>query len=598
MTLAAPTLDYERSPGAAKLFRRPRFLQGIGVREVRLTTGLIMFSYLLTHFFNHALGLVSLDTMQWWLDYHIAFWRNPVVAFLFYSSAATHFCLGLWALYQRRHFRYFGIELAQLVLGLSIPLILIFHFAAVRLSSTLYGRIPAYQNILFAYWVVRFYLQPWTQILLLCVAWTHACIGLYFWLRLRPFFKWAAPFLLGGAILLPTLALVGVNDGAREVIRLKADPKWRAEHLTPIPPAQRQALDDIIFYFPFGYAGLIGLVFVARAGRALAERRRGMITLTYPDRQIRVPKGFSVLEGSLRFNVPHASVCGGRARCSTCRVRVISDRSVLPRPSGRELHVLRRVGAGADPAIRLACQLRPVTDVAFIPILPPLIGAEFVRSRRRINLGQERYIVSMFVDMRGSSRFAEERLPFDAIFLVNRFLDAASKAVVDCGGQPNQFLGDGLLALFGIDVDGPTACRQALRAAAMVAANVEHLNHQLATDLPEPIQFGIGIHGGDVIIGDIGYRERTVFTALGDAVNVAARLQDMTKTLGCTVIVSQDVLTTAGVSGEPLDYARVEVRGREEQIAVRTGSDPTVLSSLLEAEPVPDTSAYTAAASQ
>ena len=118
------------------------------------------------------------------------------------------------------------------------------------------------------------------------------------------------------------------------------------------------------------------------------------------------------------------------------------------------------------------------------------------------------------------------------------------------------------------------------------------------TDLPEPIQFGIGIHGGDVIIGDIGYRERTVFTALGDAVNVAARLQDMTKTLGCTVIVSQDVLTTAGVSGEPLDYARVEVRGREEQISVRTGSDPTVLSSLLEAEPVPDTSAYTSAASQ
>ena len=229
--------------------------------------------------------------------------------------------------------------------------------------------------------------------------------------------------------------------------------------------------------------------------------------------------------------MPHASVCGGRARCSTCRIRVVSDRGALPRPSGREAFVLDRVGAGADPAIRLACQLRPLTDIAFIPILPPFIGADFVRNRGKIHIGEERYIVSMFVDMRGSTKLAEARLPFDAIFLVNRFLGAASQAVVDAGGQPNQFIGDGLLALFGLDVDPATACRQAIKAAAMVAANVEHLNYQFATDLREPIQFGIGIHGGEVIIGDIGYRDHTVFTALGDAVNVAARLQDMTKSL-------------------------------------------------------------------
>jgi adenylate cyclase len=599
MTLAAPISGNDRSARGGKL-SFSQMLRGIGVRQVRLATGLVMFSYLLSHFINHALGYVSLDIMQTALGYHMGFWRNPVVTFIFYGSAATHFSLGLWALYQRRHFRYFGIEMAQLVLGLTIPLLLIVHFAGVRLSSTLFDRVPTYYNVLFAYWVVQARMQPWLQIVLLAVAWTHACIGLYFWLRLWPFFKWAAPFLLGGAILLPVLALVGVNDGGREVIRLKADPKWRAEHVRPIPRDQRRTLDDIIFYFPFGYAGLLSLVFAARGVRALNERRRGTLTLSYPDRQVRVPKGMSVLEGSLRHHVPHASVCGGRARCSTCRVRVISDRGVLPQPSGREMHVLRRVGAAADPAIRLACQLRPTTDIAFIPILPPQIGAEFVRNRRRINLGQERYIVSMFVDMRGSSRFAEERLPFDAIFLVNRFLDAASKAVVDAGGQPNQFIGDGLLALFGIDVDPKTACRQAIKAAAMVAANVEHLNHQFATDLREPIQFGIGIHGGDVIIGDIGYRERTVFTALGDAVNVAARLQDMTKALSCTFIVSEDVCRTAEIATATLNSATVEVRGREGPVAVLTGTDPTILSSLLDTAPAPvrDTTAYEAAAAQ
>ena len=198
-----------------------------------------------------------------------------------------------------------------------------------------------------------------------------------------------------------------------------------------------------------------------------------MITVSYPDRQVRVPKGLSVLEASLRFNVPHASVCGGRARCSTCRVRVVSDRGALPRPSGREAFVLERVGAGADPSIRLACQLRPQTDIAVIPILPPNVGADFVRNRQRINIGEERYVVSMFVDMRGSTKLAEARLPFDIVFLINRFVEAASQAVIEAGGQPNQFVGDGLLALFGLDVDPPTACRQALRAAAMVASNVD-----------------------------------------------------------------------------------------------------------------------------
>lgn len=556
-------------------------IRGIGVRQVRITTGLVMFSYLLSHFTNHALGNISFEAMQAGLQYHLAWWRNPVVTFLFYGSALTHFSLGLWALYQRRHFRYATAEIIQLTLGLSIPLLLITHFAGVRLPSTLFDRTPNYGLTLNAYWLVRPHVM-WIQFTLMVVAWTHACIGLYFWLRMKPMFNWAAPYLLAGAVLLPPLSMLGVYQGAREVTQLLARPEWRAQYINPMSPPQRRTIDDIIFYFPFGYAAALLLVFAARGGRSLYERRRGMITLSYPDRQIRVPKGLSVLEGSLRFNVPHASVCGGRARCSTCRIRVISDRSTLPPPSRREAHVLARVGASRDPAIRLACQLRPTSDIAFIPVLPPFIGAEFVRNRGRVNIGRERYVVSMFVDMRGSTKLAEERLPFDAIFLINRFLEAALKAVVDAGGQPNQFIGDGLLALFGLNVDPATACRQALKAAAMVAANVEHMNYQFGSGLREPIQFGIGIHGGDVILGDIGYRERTVFTALGDAVNVAARLQDMTKGLDCKIIVSEEVYATAGIASDALTSATVEIRGREQPMAIRVGADPTVLSGILQ----------------
>jgi adenylate cyclase len=259
----------------------------------------------------------------------------------------------------------------------------------------------------------------------------------------------------------------------------------------------------------------------------------------------------------------------------------------LPRPSGREAFVLARVGAGANPAIRLACQLRPQADIAVIPLLPANVGADFVRNRNRVNIGEERYIVSMFVDMRGSTKLAEARLPFDTVFLINRFLEAASQAVIDAGGQPNQFVGDGLLALFGLHADPATACRQAIRAAAIVASNVEYMNHEFASELDKPVQFGIGIHGGEVIIGDIGFRDHTVFTALGDPVNVAARLQDMTKAHNCTVIISEEVYHRAGIPPDRLSRTEVSIRGRDQAMTVCTVMEPTLLAGLLDEQAGP-----------
>jgi adenylate cyclase len=115
----------------------------------------------------------------------------------------------------------------------------------------------------------------------------------------------------------------------------------------------------------------------------------------------------------------------------------------------------------------------------------------------------------------------------------------------------------------------------------MIAANVDELNHFLSHDLREPIQFGIGIHGGEVIIGDIGYRDHMVFTALGDAVNVAARLQDMTKSFACEAIVSEEVRVTAGLPADGLPQQEVAIRGRAEAMIVRTVKSAKTLSALV-----------------
>ena len=559
-----------------------RQIRGVSIRQVRLACGVVLFAYLVSHFLNHALGNVSADALATGLYYHVLFWQFLPVAIVFYGAALVHAGLGIWAFYARRQFRWKAIEPLQLVLGLSIPALIIAHIAGVRLGQTLFGHEKFYPQVLYAYWVAWPYRMLQMYALLL-IAWTHGCIGLYFWLRMKAFYKRAAPLLLAAAVLVPTLAMLGLYQAGRNVVAESESTEWRTDNLSERQvgtAAEQQVLDNIVDYFLVFYFGLIGLVLLGRGARAMTERRGGMINLSYGNgRIIRVPKGLSVLEASLRYNVPHASVCGGRARCSTCRIRVIGDSSSLPEPSPREAFVLNRVGA-TDPSIRLACQLRPEADLSFFQLfMPQLMSNAHASQPHRI--GQERYLVSMFVDMRGSTKLAEKQLPFDTVFIVNRFLGAVSQAVIECGGQPNQFVGDGQLALFGLSAGPQTACRQALRAAAMIAANVDELNRVLGHDLREPIRFGIGIHGGEVIIGDIGYRDHIVFTALGDAVNVAARLQDMTKILECEAIISDEVRSTAGLAAGALPQQQVSIRGRVEPITVGAVKNAKMLSALV-----------------
>src|SRR5215813_15472216 len=127
MSVEAPAILDVRASAFDARSRIVALLRGTGIRQVRLACGLVMFSYIFSHFFNHALGNISYAIMDGWLAWHIWWWRIPVVNSTLYAAAAIHFSLGLWALYQRRHFRYTAVEITQLVLGLSIPLWLASH---------------------------------------------------------------------------------------------------------------------------------------------------------------------------------------------------------------------------------------------------------------------------------------------------------------------------------------------------------------------------------------------------------------------------------------------------------------------------------------
>src|ERR1700704_4043279 len=254
-----------------------KFIRGISVRQIRLACGLVLFAYLVSHFINHALGNVSMDALATGVYFHAVFWQFLPVAIVFYAASLAHAGLGIWALYERRQFRWKAIEPLQLVLGLSIPALIITHLAGVRLGHTLFGHEKLYPQVFYAYWVVWPY-KMWLMFIVLIVAWVHGCIGLYFWLRMKAFFKTAAPFLLAAAVLIPTLAMLGLYQGGRTVVEDSPSPEWRAENLPREKTgtwAEQNVLDQITDYFLIGYLGLIGLALIGRGVRALEERRPG-----------------------------------------------------------------------------------------------------------------------------------------------------------------------------------------------------------------------------------------------------------------------------------------------------------------------------------
>lgn len=563
--------------------RAPPVRQPWGLRRVRLASGLVLFTYVLTHLLNHALGNISIGAMEAGLALQEWLWQGVLGTAALYTALAVHFALGHWALYQRRHWGWTPAEVWQLLLGLLIPPLLVNHAVVTRLCRTLYGVQKGYAQELYAFWVAS-PLWGTIQVALLLVAWTHGCLGLYFWLRLKPVFARLGPALPALALLVPVLALLGFYQGGRTILALAQDPAWRALNLAPAvngTPAEAAALAAVRVHLLAAEAALIAAIMAARLLRVLHERRRRTIRLAYPNgRIVRVPLGFSVLEASLLARVPHACVCGGRARCSTCRIRVSGAAARLPPPSPVEAAVLRRVAAA--PSVRLACQLRPAGDVSVVPLLPPDISAAELRRHTRPRAGEERVIAVMVVDMRDSTRLATERLPFDAVFVIDRFIEAVGAGITEAGGRPNQFRGDGLLAMFGVDGGPAEACRQALGAAILVARRVEALNAVLAHEMAHPIRYGIGIHGGPAIVGEIGYGKSRVFTALGDTANIAARLEGLCRPLDAEIVLSDELCRLAGLELAALPVRLAELRGRAEPFPVRLVARAGDLEGVLE----------------
>ncbi len=548
------------------------------VKRLRLWTGLVLFVYVTSHLLNHALGLISLQSQEDGRLIFLAIWRNPVGTVLVGGSMLTHLALAFWSFYSRRTLRMHPWEAIQMGLGFAIPYFLIDHIIATRVVAELYGTNDTYTLINWVYWIAATD-KGIQQAIVLIVAWLHGCIGLYYWLRLKPWFRPAAPYLLITAILVPTFALLGVNQSGREVMEMAKNPVLFKQVIAQFKlpnEAQIQEARSIIELWEYIFFGLIALVFVGRAGRFLMQRMRGVIRITYPEgRVVDALPGMTVLEASRMAGVPHASVCGGRGRCSTCRVRVGVGGDELDAPEPDEQRVLTRVGA--PPNVRLACQIRPSESLEVTPLLPPnATPREAYRSSPDLQ-GREQEIAILFADIRAFTNFSESKLPYDVVFVLNRYFDSMGRAIEEGGGHLDKFIGDGVMALFGLQGSPAEGSMDALRAARNMSVRLAELNKTLANDLEEPLRIGIGIHLGPAIVGEMGFGTATSLTAIGDSVNTASRLEGMTKEYGAQLIVSESVEARAGLDLGQYQQETVSVRGRVEALGVRVIQDASQL---------------------
>ena len=551
-------------------------MSATAVRRVRLGAAFVLLTYLILHLLNHALGLVSLDAMEAGRRWFLALWRNPPGTLALYGAITVHGVLALWLLYQRRSLRMPAWEGAQYGLGLLLPALLVFHVVGTRIAWWHAGTDDRYARVLLIYWVMAPERGAW-QAVVLAAAWTHACIGVHYWLRFRPWYPRVAVWLLAVALLLPAAALAGFVAGGREVQALARTPGWTEtlmRETRPPGPGQAAGLVRVRSGFLDAYLGALVAVVAARGVRALWQRRRS-VRITYPSgRVVTVPLGFTVLDASRAAGIPHASVCGGRGRCSTCRVHIARGLDGLPPPREAERRVLARVHAAPD--VRLACQTRPLGDVRVVPLLAPSI-APTEAPEADVRQGHESEIAVLFADLRGFTRMAEHKLPYDVVFVLNRYFEAVGTAITGAGGVTNQFTGDGVMALFGID-DGPAVgARQALTAARAMVERVAALSAELAGDLPAPMRIGIGVHAGPAVVGQMGWGQSFYLTAVGDTVHVAARLEQATKDYGAELVISEEVARYAEIDLSAFPGHELAVRNRAGRVSVRVIARVTTL---------------------
>lgn len=550
------------------------FWRGPLESRLRIASGLFLFVYVCLHFIKLGLGTISPAAANSFQAVGLFFVRNWIGTTLLYGAFLIHILCAFARIARRGTLRLPLVEWTQIVLGVLIPVFLVVHMVFTRLGHEYFDVQDKVGFVSGLIWDTR---SGWEQGLLVILVWVHGCIGMHMWLRLSRWWTSAQPWAIGFAVFLPFWALAGYMTEGRRVRSLLSDPETSAEVRALYNWPDGEAFAWLLSVSETGlniFLACIAVVLLALALRTL-HARRNSVRIAYTDGpNVSAPRGLTLLEMSRARGVPHTALCGGRGRCTTCRVIVEGGSENLPPPSPEEKAALAAVKA--PPNARLACQVRPQGDVAVFRAFRP----DGRRARAHATQGSEARLAVLFLDMRGFTSRTAGQLPYDVVFLLNRFFDAIVPAIRANGGTVDKYLGDGLLAVF--EERSPDAsARAGLNAVQGIAEALAEFNAQLRTEGAPEVAIGIGLHLGTVVLGEIGARGAAPRTIIGDTVNTASRLEARTKELGVQALISEPVLQSAGITGETLVLQTLELRGVTEPLKALLMKDGRDVDALL-----------------
>lgn len=531
-------------------------------KNSRLVSGLILFIFVAGHLSNHAVGLISIQAMEVVQSIRFSIWRNSIGSFVLAASLTVHIFFALQKFILRRSWRMSLPEATQLLFGLSIPILLIPHIFDTRVAYEVFWTRNDYNTILPMLWIAH----AIEQTLLMLIVWIHGCIGIHFWLKFKHWYPRINWLLYAIAITIPVLSFAGFAVASRRV--LAGEKKYDTQMTTE----QLGWLDNAINISVATAIAIITIAIAFRLARTLHGRLGPTIRVTYVNGpRVVTQVGPTLLEISHIHGVPHASVCGGRARCSTCRVRVMEGSETLAVPTDIEQRVLDRIGAGAN--VRLACQLQPMQDIHVATLLPvKRVAVKDAALDDKYLWGVDQSVTIMFADIRGFTSLSENKLPYDVVFVLNQYLGQMSDAISNAGGYVDKFLGDGIMAIFGMDKTLEQGARDALAAAKAMDIVLSSINESLSADLDKPLTIGIGIHTGPAILGRIGVKGGSGasqrITALGDMVNTASRLESACKELNCQLVVSDATIDASNTKVTGGMKELISVKGREQKVPI------------------------------
>jgi adenylate cyclase len=280
----------------------------------------------------------------------------------------------------------------------------------------------------------------------------------------------------------------------------------------------------------------------------------------------------TILEASLGAGIPHYHACGGKARCSTCRVVVQEGGELLSKPNKAELNLRKKKKFPEN--VRLACQTKVIGNGVKIQ--------RIIKDETDLNLyvygsdceniqtvGNEKLMALFFLDIRNFTPFIEQHLPFDVIHIIRRLNIMFNEIIVEHKGKIIEYTGDGFYAVFGFEEPIKEAVNNAYAAGKQILSSLIGLNENyIVKYFDHKIDVGIGLHSGKVIAGKTGVKEHSPYTVMGFPVNVAARLETATKELNNNYIISDDAYKYLNESNNAQEK-QIKLKGVSEPFCVR-----------------------------